>query len=328
MPTIALLGDVMLGRGVRDALRKAEPAAVWGSVLPVLQEADLVVANLECAITRHRTPWRRTRKVFHFRADPQAIDVLAAARVRCVSLANNHSLDFEVEGLLETLELLDAAGIAHVGGGRNLDAARAPAVVTAAGLNVGVVGATDNEPAFAAGPDWPGTHYVPIEGEPDAARALEEPVAQARRAGADIVILAVHWGPNMVAEPPEGFRDFAAAVLDLGVDILYGHSAHVFQGVEALEGGLILYDTGDFVDDYAVDPGLRNDWSFVFLVDVSPTGRIERLRMRPVRLRFARVDLASGEERRAICDVMRRRSSALGTTLRETDEGLELTRLR
>ena len=324
MPTIALLGDVMLGRGVRDALRTAEPSAVWGSVLPVLQAADAVVANLECAITRHRGPWRRTSKVFHFRADPVAIDVLAAARVRCVNLANNHSLDFEVEGLLETLDLLDAAGIAHVGAGRNLDAARAPVVLDVAGLKIAVVGATDNEPAFAAGADRPGTHYLPIEGEPDAARALEEPVVQARGAGADIVILALHWGPNMVAEPPEAFRDLAGAALELGVDILYGHSAHVFQGVEALEGRLVLYDTGDFVDDYAVDRELRNDWSFVFLVDVSPAGRIERLRMRPVRLQFARVDLASGEERRAICDVMRRRSAALGTVLTDSDEGLEL----
>jgi len=325
MPTIALLGDVMLGRGVRDALRKVEPAAVWGSILPVLRSADAVVANLECAITRHRGPWRRTRKVFHFRADPGAIDVLTTARIRCVSLANNHSLDFEVEGLRETLGLLDAAGILHVGAGRNLDEARAPVVFDAGGLKVGVLGATDNEPAFAAASARPGTHYLPIEGEPNAAHMLEEPIAQARAAGAQIVILALHWGPNMVTTPPDGFRDFAAAALELGVDMLYGHSAHVFQGVEALEGRLILYDTGDFIDDYAVDPALRNDWSFVFLVDISRAGRIERLRLRPVRLRFAQVDLASGAEHQAICDTMRRRSSMLGTALLETEEGLELS---
>jgi len=237
MPTIALLGDVMLGRGVRDALREAEPASVWGSVLPVLQGADLVVANLECAITRHRARWRRTRKVFHFRADPEAVDVLTAAHVGCVSLANNHSLDFEVEGLLETLEVLDAAGIARVGAGRDLDEARAPAIIAAGGLKVGVLGATDNEPPFGAGPGRPGTSYLRIEGEPHAAQTLEGPIARARSAGADIVILALHWGPNMVTEPPEVFRDFAGAALDLGVDILHGHSPTSFRASRRSTGG-------------------------------------------------------------------------------------------
>ena len=325
MPTIALIGDVMLGRGVREALRDADPAWAWGTTLPVFHDADLVIANLECAITTHRAPWRRNPKVFHFRADPPAVDVLAAARVRCVSLANNHSLDFEVDGLLETLDLLRARGIATVGAGRDLDEARGPVLLEVGGLTVGVIGATDNEPPFAAGPGRPGTNYVDVERSPDAADALAVSVTRARDAGADVVILALHWGPNMVTEPPEVFRDFAAALLDRGVHVLYGHSAHVFQGVERLDERLILYDTGDFIDDYAVDPALRNDWSFIFLLDVSSTGRIERLRMRPVRLEFARVDLAVGAEYHAICDVMRDRSRALGTTLAATDEGLELS---
>jgi poly-gamma-glutamate synthesis protein (capsule biosynthesis protein) len=324
MPTIALLGDVMLGRGVNDELQHVEPAAVWGSVLPVLRAADAVVVNLECAITRQRARWRRAPKVFHFRADPRAIEVLAAGNVRCVTLANNHSLDFEVAGLLETLDLLDAAGIARVGAGRNLAEARAPVVLEIGGVRVGFMGATDNEPLFQADRDRPGTGFVDIERSPDAVDAVAEPIAAARAAGAAVVVLALHWGPNMVTEPPDVFREFAGAVLDRGADVLYGHSAHVFQGVERLDGNLVLYDTGDFIDDYAVDAELRNDWSFVFLVDVTTGGRLERLRMLPVRLDYAQVNLAMGEECRAICDLMRRRSRAFGTSLSETADGLEL----
>ena len=126
---LALVGDVMLGRGVADEIPHRHPASFWGDTLPLLRQADVLIAGLECAITMHPVPWIRTPKVFHFRAPPQAVEVLGAAGVRVVALANNHTLDFEVQGLLDTLAYLDAAGIAHAGAGRNLAAARQSAVV-------------------------------------------------------------------------------------------------------------------------------------------------------------------------------------------------------
>src|SRR5215212_2888083 len=120
MITLALTGDVMLGRGVNETLRSVRPEEPWGDTLPLLLSADLRVVNLECAITGHKRPWSRTRKVFHFRADPPAVEVLLAARVDAFSLANNHTLDFEEKGLLDTLKHLEEAGIRHAGAGRNL----------------------------------------------------------------------------------------------------------------------------------------------------------------------------------------------------------------
>ena len=98
MITLALTGDVMLGRQVNRALRIVSPEQPWGDVLPLLLSADLRIVNLECAITDHEQPWARTPKVFHFRADPSAVEVLRAARVDGCSLANNHTLDFEERG--------------------------------------------------------------------------------------------------------------------------------------------------------------------------------------------------------------------------------------
>lgn len=98
MITLALTGDVMLGRQVNKALRITSPEQPWGDVLPLLLSADLRIVNLECAITDHEQPWARTPKVFHFRADPSAVEVLQAARVNGCSLANNHTLDFEQRG--------------------------------------------------------------------------------------------------------------------------------------------------------------------------------------------------------------------------------------
>jgi len=96
----------------------------------VVREADLLCINLECAPTRETQRWRgHPRKAFFFRADPAAVEVLRAAGVRFAGLANNHIGDFDTAGLLETIAVLDSAGIAHAGAGADLDAARAPAVL-------------------------------------------------------------------------------------------------------------------------------------------------------------------------------------------------------
>ncbi|HEY9900066.1 MAG TPA: CapA family protein [Pantanalinema sp.] len=321
--TLAFVGDVMLGRGVNEALRETLPDTPWGTVLPHLRRSDGAIANLECALTTHARPWSRTPKVFHFRADPRATGVLRAANVRCVSLANNHSLDFEEEGLLDTIRHLEAAGIAHAGAGRSEQEARSPALFEAAGLSIAVIGLTDNEPAFAAGPDHPGTHYAEIRAGSSALARVEAAALEARSRGAGLVVLSLHWGPNMVTEPPARFRAFARAALGCGVDVVHGHSAHLFQAVERRENGLILYDTGDFLDDYAVDPLLRNDWSFLFLLELR-AGAPFRLRMLPVRLRFARVDLAEAQEFDAIRARMKALCRPFATPLRETSEGLLL----
>src|SRR5918994_849177 len=132
MIVLALVGDVMLGRRVNEALGDMPPEEPWGDALPVLDAADLRVVNLECAITTHDRRWNRTPKTFHFRADPsRAVGVLRAARIDACSLANNHTMDFEEAGLLDTLEHLDAAGIRHAGAGRDLEEAARPVVLDA-----------------------------------------------------------------------------------------------------------------------------------------------------------------------------------------------------
>src|SRR5215212_11710192 len=327
MITLALTGDVMLGRRVAEALNDhMRPEEPWGDVRPLLDAADLRIINLECAITDNEQPWIRTAKVFHFRAQPSAIETLRTARIDACSLANNHTLDFEEQGLLDTLEHLDAAGIRHAGAGRNREEAADPAILAVPAdrtHRVVLLAFTDNEPPFAAGTDRPGTNYLPVSSKPDVLRRVEGAVSTVRELGADTVIFSNHWGPNMVQRPRELFRQFARAVIDLGVDIYCGHSAHVFQGVEIYRGKPILYDTGDFIDDYAVDPRMRNDWSFLFRVSVEE-GKFERLELTPVKLSYARVDLAKGGEREKILDRMERLSAEMGTVFARHEGALVL----
>ena len=321
--TLAFIGDVMLGRKVNEEIAQRSPESFWGNVLPILRSADVAIANLECAITPHTQECSRTPKVFHFRADPAAVDVLHTANIQVVSLANNHTLDFDDRGLLDTLHYLDTARIRHAGAGQNQSEAVAPAIMDVAGLNIGLISITDNEPCFAASSHRPGTYYMEIRSDPNTLAFIEESVEQLRSAGVKLVILSAHWGPNMVLSPPPWFRNFARAAIDCGVDIFHGHSAHLFQGVELYNHGLILYDTGDFLDDYAVDPILRNDWSFVFCVEVDAEG-LSRLRMIPVRLHYTRVELATGKEFTAICHRMRSLCTAFDTHTVQTREGIKV----
>jgi poly-gamma-glutamate capsule biosynthesis protein CapA/YwtB (metallophosphatase superfamily) len=329
MITLALTGDVMLGRGVAEALDgRMHPEEPWGDVMPLMDAADLRIINLECAITDNEQPWMRSPKVFHFRAQPSAIETLRTARIEACSLANNHTLDFEEQGLLDTLEHLDAAGIRHAGAGRNREEAAEPAIVNVLAEHtrrVALLAFTDNEPPFAAGTERPGTNYLPVSLKPDVLRRVERAVSDVREMGVDTIIFSNHWGPNMVQRPKEIFRWFARAVIDRGVDIYYGHSAHVFQGVEIYRGKPILYDTGDFIDDYAVDPKLRNDWSFLFQVSVED-GRFERLDLAPVKLSYARVDLATGSERETILNRMEHLSAEMGTVFARREDALILER--
>ena len=293
-------------------------------MLPVLRSADGVFANLECAITAHTARWSRTPKVFHFRASPTTTAILRAANVRWVSLANNHTMDFEPTGLLDTLTHLDAAGIAHAGAGRDRTQAMAPSLVTVGGLAVGLIALTDNEEPFAADDGRPGTWYTPIKPTDTVLAPIAERIATLRRSGAALVIVSVHWGPNMVVEPPPHHRAFAHALIGLGADVVHGHSAHLVQGVELWRGRPILYDTGDVLDDYAVDPFLRNDHGMLFRLSVDADGPA-MLTMQPLALSFAQVDLAVGDTATTIRARMERLSAALGTALEPCSDGLGVT---
>jgi poly-gamma-glutamate capsule biosynthesis protein CapA/YwtB (metallophosphatase superfamily) len=321
---IAFLGDVMLGRGVGAEIARRAPESFWTDLREVLVETDLVVANLECAITSHPVPWTRTPKVFHFRAPPKAVEVLHAAGIRLVSLANNHVLDFEVEGFLDTLRHLDEAGIARAGAGRDVTEAARPGWVEAAGHRIAMIAATDNEPGWAAGPRRPGVLWRRFDlDEARSREAVERGVEESRAMKADVIVLSLHWGPNMAPRPPARFRAFAQWAVEQGVDILHGHSAHIFQGIGVHRGRPILFDTGDALDDYAVDPVLRNDQSLVFVVEIDESGP-RALTMIPIRLRYAEVGLAKGSDLEAIRARMVERSAELGTRVESSNDRLRV----
>src|SRR5688572_8834681 len=146
----------MLGRSVAEEIERTGRAPLDDDVVAIANEADLFVLNLECCVSERGERWPAAGKPFFFRAPPVAAELLAAIGVDCVTLANNHALDYGAEALLDTLEHLRAAGVAHVGAGEDRDAARATHVLTAGGLRLAVIAAADHPRDFAAGPAHPG----------------------------------------------------------------------------------------------------------------------------------------------------------------------------
>jgi poly-gamma-glutamate synthesis protein (capsule biosynthesis protein) len=304
---IALAGDTMLGRSVATMLRD-DPSRplVSEEIVEVAASADLFVLNLECCISERGSPSRHPGKPFFFRAPPSAIRVLQDLGVSCVTLANNHALDFGVEGLLDTVRFLDDVGIRHVGAGRDLAEARAHAALEARGLRIAVLGITDHPAEYAAGHDRPGVAFTDLQqGVP---HWLTESIGAV---DADVVLVTPHWGPNMAAAPRAYVRAAAHILVDAGTTLVAGHSAHVVHGVERR----IVYDLGDFLDDYAVDPDLRNDLGLLFVVTIRGSEPVQ-LEAFPLKLDFCFTRLAEGEDAAWIARRFGDACRALGTDVR------------
>ena len=307
---LALAGDTMLGRGVAAQIAVTGPHSLFsGGIREYFESADLALLNLECCVSGRGRPWEVPGKRFHFRAPPRAVEALAGLGIDCVTLANNHSLDFGYTALSDTLDHLSGAEIPAVGAGVNVEQARAPVLLEAGGLRVAVLGFTDHPAGFAAGPDQPGVAYADLgSGIP---HWLSDQV-QALAASNDVVLVLPHWGPAMTTKPLPYIRSAARAVLDAGATLVAGHSAHAFHGAS----GRILYDLGDFIDDYALDPALRNDLSLLFLVTINDQGP-QRVEAVPLKLEYAHTRLADSSERAWIRARFTSACAAFGTEVRE-----------
>jgi poly-gamma-glutamate capsule biosynthesis protein CapA/YwtB (metallophosphatase superfamily) len=321
--TLALAGDTMLGRLVGNAFaRSAITSFVAPELVAAMHAADARVLNLECCVSERGRRWPDPDKPFFFRAPPAAIDLLRLLRIDVVTLANNHALDHGRVALADTLAYLDAAGIAHVGAGADLAAARRPVTLDLAGLRVAVVGVTDHPADFAAGPSRAGVAYADLRAA--VPRWLTGTVEQAAR-DADVVVVTPHWGPNLVASPTPHVRRTADALLIAGATLVAGHSAHVFHGVRwpVRPGTAVLYDLGGLIDDYAVHPWLRNDLGLLWTVTLGPAG-VDRVEAVPLRLRLARTEVATGEDRAWIGARLRAACAELGTGVEDDGARLRL----
>src|SRR5690606_33714272 len=176
----------------------------------------------------------------YFAAPPQLADAIASAGFDTCSTSSNHALDGGMAGITRTLAGLDRVGVAHTGTARSRQEARTPTVVEVQGVGVGHLSYTFS------------FNGLPLpDGRPWAANMIDEEaiLAEARRAreaGAEIVVLSLHWGTEYQVEPDAGQVALARSLLaGEEIDLIIGHHAHVVQPFEKLGDGWVAYGLGN-----------------------------------------------------------------------------------
>jgi poly-gamma-glutamate capsule biosynthesis protein CapA/YwtB (metallophosphatase superfamily) len=242
---LVFVGDVVLGEYVFDGHRSfAGPLAPGDPFVDVadLLQADLVVGNLESPVM-HEIPEESPLRYGHrFGASAPAVAGLAAAGFDVMSVANNHANDLGRDGLVETPEVLRAAGITPVG----------EAVHEGSPLRVVTLEHRGWRIAFLSATTW--LNHAPTPGDPKVAvigvsrlKRTIVPLVEQARADHDLVIVLLHWGRERRERPEPAQVHAAHAFVDAGADLVIGHHPHVLQGVERYGNGLIAYSLGNFL---------------------------------------------------------------------------------
>jgi poly-gamma-glutamate synthesis protein (capsule biosynthesis protein) len=362
MCTLWLCGDVMTGRGIdqilphpsspelyepmvasaleyvalaRDANgaipRTVDFAYVWGAALEELRRHRPAVrlVNLETSVT---TSARAAPKGINYRMHPGNVGVLSVAGIDCVSLANNHVLDWGTSGLIETVDTLRDAGIRVAGAGRTLAEAARPATVHLRGggrVLVFALGSFDSgvPPAWAAARESPGVRWIGDYGA-DTIGCVRELIAGERRDG-DIVVVSIHWGANWGHGIPDEHRRFAHALIDeASVHVVHGHSSHHAKAIEVHHGCLILYGCGDFLNDYEGIAGheeFRADLTLMYFPTLDPrTGALTELALVPLAIRNFRLQRPTDADRRWLRETLDADCRSVGTTIVGLDAEMRL----
>jgi poly-gamma-glutamate capsule biosynthesis protein CapA/YwtB (metallophosphatase superfamily) len=294
--TMLIIGDI-------DIQRRADPTTAFAHIGETLKSADLVYANLEGMLVKPQGPeidipdkrgWRHP--------GPEGVRALTAWNITTVGVANN--VAYDRANILETLRVLDANGIAHTGGGKNIAEAHRPAIVERKGVKVGFLQytarwyqdaeqiATGTEPGVAKISSRDG---VTID-RADVDRVLDD--VRRLRPSVDIVVVSHHNRDGATAtqfpgNPPAprsgGSRDqhvseeyqkqFAHLALDAGADLVYGHGTHTIQGVEVYNGKPILYAIGHSAFD---QPGYETSKDGLVARAVIQKKKIARVSFVPV----------------------------------------------
>ena len=233
------VGDVTFGESVGPAIADHGGAYPWAFVGSTLRDADITVGNLETAVS---TRGVAAVKEFTFRGPPAAlVPMRDVAGFDVLTLANNHTVDFGRDALLDTVKAVHAAGIRTIGAGATDLQARRPAVVEAGGLRVAFLGYSDVNPyGFNATSTSPGTAKADVS-------AITADVHAALRR-ADVAVCFFHWGVELHPEPNARQQQFAAACLNAGAKLVLGAHPHVLGGVAVpAPHALVAWSLGNFV---------------------------------------------------------------------------------
>jgi poly-gamma-glutamate capsule biosynthesis protein CapA/YwtB (metallophosphatase superfamily) len=254
--TIAAVGDVSTGH---------DPAErIFSYVMAPLARSDVRFAQAE-RVYSERGAYQEQVISKHSRQHPRMAEAFRGAGFDVVSIASNHSGGWGPESVEDTAETFRALGIASIGAGSSIAAARKPALVERNGVRMAFLGYCSvllpqtwaTETRAGAAPMRAHTFYEAKEFQPGAPprvvttahaadlAALVEDVRRAKQS-ADVVLVSLHWGVHFVPAPCDYQREVAHAAIDAGASVILGHHPHQPQGIEAYKDGIVFYSMGNF----------------------------------------------------------------------------------
>ena len=272
--TLTAVGDIMLGGKAAPVLAQQGYMYPFAATAHLLHASDLALGNLETALTQSSQPW--IAKKYQFRNPPTPVaTALKQAGIDIVSLANNHSMDYGPQGLLDTIAALRQQRIHYHGAGMNLAAARQPVIITLAnGQTIGFLAYSNTFPKeFWADDNRPGTAF----GHAEHVRADVQALVQQN---IDIIVVSFHWGREKTTELRAYQPMLAHTAIDAGADAVIGHHPHVVQAVEQYKSGVILYSLGN----YTFTTYSPNVHSAIIAQLAFEHGRFSSLRLTPLNI--------------------------------------------
>lgn len=237
--SLVAVGDVLFARGVGKQISEHGVEYPFELTQQITRKSDISFCNLECTLSNGGFCRRRR---FKFRADPRLARTLRENGFTVASLANNHTLDYGRDAMMDTVNAVKEAGIVPVGAGVNRNDALRLKVVEKNGLNVG----------FIAYTDIPSYGVVRLDDRPTIAGINMDEITrqmEAAKSRCDVLVVSFHWGVEYMKIPTEHQQTLAHLCIDNGADLILGHHPHVLQPVEVYKGKPIVYSMGGFVWD-------------------------------------------------------------------------------
>lgn len=237
--TLLAAGDCYLTETDRDS----DDSLVSDELGRRVSTADVSVANLEAPV-RSETAEPIPKSGPTLANAPDAPPQLRRSGFDVVTLANNHAMDYGVEGLRTTVDVCDEAGLQYLGAGEDRRAALEPTKPPIGAVDVALIGVCERE-FGVAGLDTPGTAW---SGHRSAVETVREAAQQS-----DVVVLFSHGGVEYVPFPPPERRERLRQFVDEGADLVLAHHPHVAQGWERYGNGVIVHSLGNFLFDSQTD---------------------------------------------------------------------------
>lgn len=303
--SIAVVGDVNLGGRVNTIIKQNSYLYPVSKLKPILTHADITFGNLECALSNRGQPVGN--KEFTFCGSPQNIQTLLSGGFDLVSVANNHSKDFGVDAFLDTLKILAENGVKPVGGGKNLDEALNPVIIKKSGLKIAFLAFSDILPY-----NWPATKTKPGVASFRDLTEVKKTIARAKKQ-ADQVVVSIHWGIEMSAQPLSQQEKIARQLIDSGATLIIGHHPHIIQKIKPYKTGLIAFSLGNFI----FTPGSPKGSKSILLKITLDRYGVKSFQVWPIKITNARPEIAQGEVAGGIKDFIKRESKIEPTKLKE-----------